>query len=75
VRWPLRLLYVHLLDLPSGEIRSLTSTIYTDIYKNGSPQDEVNLGDPDNFVDEGDRYRLNYGSTGGHENACDGHYM
>jgi len=49
--------------------------IYADIYKNGSPKDEVNLGDPDDFVDEGDRYRLNYGSRDGHPNACDGHYM
>jgi len=76
VRWSLHLLYVHLVDLICDGIRFLTSVmIYADIYKNGSPKDEVNLGDPDDFVDEGDRYRLNYGSRDGHPNACDGHYM
>ena len=67
-----------------------------DIYRDGAAHDDVSLGNPDDFVDEGDRWvriltltvrscttansalheqRLNYGSTKGHPNACDGHYM
>jgi hypothetical protein len=29
---------------------------YPDIGKNGAPQGDVSLGDPDDFVDEGDRW-------------------
>ena len=36
---------------------------------------ETSFGNPDRVADQGDRYQLNYGSTGGHENACDGHYI
>ncbi|KAB5589305.1 putative effector protein [Ceratobasidium theobromae] len=54
--------------------------IGSDIPKNGDAHDDVSLGDPDDFVDEGDRWmwdtqRLNYGSTSGHPNACGGHYV
>ena len=46
-----------------------------DIPRNGGQHGDVSLGDPDDFVDEGNRWRLNYGSTSGHPNACDGHFM
>jgi len=36
---------------------------------------EVSFGNPDRVADQGDRYQINYGSTSGHENACDGHYI
>ncbi|KAG8740416.1 hypothetical protein FRC10_004339, partial [Ceratobasidium sp. 414] len=49
-------------------------TLNVDIFKNGAPQDDVSLGDPDDMVDEGSRWRLNYGSASGHPNACDGHF-
>jgi hypothetical protein len=53
---------------------SLTS-FCSDIGRSGAAHGDVSLGNPDDFVDEGNRWRLNYGSTGGHPNACDGHYM
>ncbi|KAH6904317.1 hypothetical protein BKA70DRAFT_1297892 [Coprinopsis sp. MPI-PUGE-AT-0042] len=43
--------------------------------RNGGQHGDVSLGDPDDFVDEGNRWRLNYGSTSGHPNACDGHFI
>jgi len=52
-----------------------TKVLCVDISKNGAQHGDVSLGDPDDFVDEGDRFRLNYGSTSGHPNACDGHFM
>ncbi|KAL0953916.1 hypothetical protein HGRIS_005082 [Hohenbuehelia grisea] len=36
---------------------------------------EVSLGNPDLVVDQGNRYKLNFGSTNGHNNACPGHYI
>jgi hypothetical protein len=54
---------------------SFTNDFSSDIGKAGDAHDDVSLGNPDDMVDEGDRYRLNYGSTSGHPNACDGHFM
>ncbi|KAK7026527.1 hypothetical protein VNI00_015608 [Paramarasmius palmivorus] len=34
---------------------------------------ETSYGNPDLVVDQGDRWKLNFGSTGGHPNACPGH--
>ncbi|KAK7014799.1 hypothetical protein VNI00_019250 [Paramarasmius palmivorus] len=36
---------------------------------------ETSYGNPDLVVDQGDRWKLNFGSTGGHPNACPGHYI
>ncbi len=34
---------------------------------------ETSYGNPDLVVDQGDRWKLNFGSTDGHPNACPGH--
>jgi len=61
---------------PTTQFESLTQKIQrVDISKNGAQHGDVSLGNPDDFVDEGDRFWLNYGSTSGHPNACDGHFM
>ncbi|KAK7044014.1 hypothetical protein VNI00_008184 [Paramarasmius palmivorus] len=36
---------------------------------------ETAYGNPDLVVDQGDRWKLNFGSTGGHPNACPGHCL
>ncbi|KIY66790.1 hypothetical protein CYLTODRAFT_417266 [Cylindrobasidium torrendii FP15055 ss-10] len=36
---------------------------------------ETSYGNPDLVVDQGDRWKLNFGSTNGHNNACPGHYI
>ena len=36
---------------------------------------ETSYGNPDLVVDQGDRWKLNFGSTGGHPNACPGSYI
>ncbi|KAF8896812.1 hypothetical protein CPB85DRAFT_1440206 [Mucidula mucida] len=36
---------------------------------------ETSYGNPDLVVDQGDRWKLNFGSTNGHPNACPGHYI
>ncbi|KAF9013626.1 hypothetical protein BDZ89DRAFT_467005 [Hymenopellis radicata] len=36
---------------------------------------ETSYGNPDLVVDQGDRWKLNFGSTDGHNNACPGHYI
>ncbi|KAK7028955.1 hypothetical protein VNI00_014796 [Paramarasmius palmivorus] len=49
----------------------------------GAPTDDTNVitkretsyGNPDLVVDQGDRWKLNFGSTDGHPNACPGHYI
>ncbi|KAG9077687.1 hypothetical protein FRC06_008765, partial [Ceratobasidium sp. 370] len=47
----------------------------------GSPVDpnltkrEVSYGNPDLVTDQGNRFKLNFGSTSGHPNACPGHFI
>ncbi|KAG8697981.1 hypothetical protein FRC09_007518, partial [Ceratobasidium sp. 395] len=46
----------------------------------GSPADtlvkrEKSYGNPDLVTDQGNRFKLNFGSTDGHPNACPGHYI
>ncbi|QRV92664.1 hypothetical protein RhiJN_20682 [Ceratobasidium sp. AG-Ba] len=36
---------------------------------------EVSYGNPDLVTDQGDRFKLNFGSRDGHPNACPGHYI
>ncbi|KAB5590411.1 putative effector protein [Ceratobasidium theobromae] len=60
---------------PGHYICSDLMIIDPDIPRNGNAHGDVSLGNPDDFVDEGNRWRLNYGSTSGHPNACDGHYI
>ncbi|KAG8755176.1 hypothetical protein FRC11_006211 [Ceratobasidium sp. 423] len=36
---------------------------------------EVSYGNPDLVTDQGNRFKLNFGSTEGHPNACPGHYI
>ena len=36
---------------------------------------ETSYGNPDLVTDQGDRWKLNFGSTDGHPNACPGHYI
>ncbi|KZV97385.1 hypothetical protein EXIGLDRAFT_583475, partial [Exidia glandulosa HHB12029] len=36
---------------------------------------ETSFGNPDLVTDQGNRYKLNFGSTEGHENACPGHFI
>ncbi|CCO37491.1 hypothetical protein BN14_11647 [Rhizoctonia solani AG-1 IB] len=36
---------------------------------------ETSYGNPDLVTDQGNRFKLNFGSTGGHPNACPGHYI
>ncbi|KAG8708732.1 hypothetical protein FRC08_018737 [Ceratobasidium sp. 394] len=36
---------------------------------------DISYGNPDLVTDQGDRFKLNYGSTEGHENACPGHFI
>ncbi|KAL0953979.1 hypothetical protein HGRIS_005138 [Hohenbuehelia grisea] len=41
----------------------------------GLEKRETSYGNPDLVVDQGNRWKLNFGSTGGHPNACPGHYI
>ncbi|KAF8713130.1 hypothetical protein RHS03_00786, partial [Rhizoctonia solani] len=36
---------------------------------------ETSYGNPDLVTDQGNRFKLNFGSTDGHPNACPGHYI
>ncbi|KAH6904294.1 hypothetical protein BKA70DRAFT_1154421 [Coprinopsis sp. MPI-PUGE-AT-0042] len=36
---------------------------------------ETSYGNPDLVTDQGDRFKLNFGSTDGHPNACPGHFI
>ncbi|KAG9081874.1 hypothetical protein FS749_007317 [Ceratobasidium sp. UAMH 11750] len=36
---------------------------------------EISYGNPDLVTDQGNRFKLNFGSTSGHPNACPGHYI
>ncbi|CAE6538488.1 unnamed protein product [Rhizoctonia solani] len=36
---------------------------------------ETSYGNPDLVTDQGNRFKLNFGSTSGHPNACPGHYI
>ncbi|CUA68673.1 hypothetical protein RSOLAG22IIIB_13795 [Rhizoctonia solani] len=36
---------------------------------------EISYGKPDLVTDQGNRFKLNFGSTEGHPNACPGHYI
>jgi hypothetical protein len=36
---------------------------------------DISYGDPDLVTDQGNRFKLNFGSTEGHPNACPGHYI
>ncbi|KAF8600388.1 hypothetical protein BDV93DRAFT_546368 [Ceratobasidium sp. AG-I] len=36
---------------------------------------ETSYGNPDLVVDQGNQFKLNFGSTDGHPNACPGHYI
>ncbi|KZV97373.1 hypothetical protein EXIGLDRAFT_581890, partial [Exidia glandulosa HHB12029] len=36
---------------------------------------ETSFGNPDLVTDQGNQYKLNFGSTEGHENACPGHFI
>lgn len=36
---------------------------------------EVSYGNPDLVTDQGNRFKLNFGSPDGHPNACPGHYI
>ncbi|KAG9086309.1 hypothetical protein FRC06_003159 [Ceratobasidium sp. 370] len=36
---------------------------------------ETSYGNPDLVTDQGNRFKLNFGSTNGHPNACPGHYI
>ncbi|KAG9120150.1 hypothetical protein FRC07_004460 [Ceratobasidium sp. 392] len=36
---------------------------------------ETSFGNPDLVVDQGNQYKLNFGSPEGHENACPGHFI
>ncbi|KZV94538.1 hypothetical protein EXIGLDRAFT_592291, partial [Exidia glandulosa HHB12029] len=36
---------------------------------------DVSFGNPDLVTDQGNRYKINYGSTDGHPNACPGSYI
>ncbi|ETW82121.1 hypothetical protein HETIRDRAFT_418080 [Heterobasidion irregulare TC 32-1] len=36
---------------------------------------ETSFGNPDLVTDQGNRFKVNYGSPNGHPNACPGHYI
>jgi hypothetical protein len=36
---------------------------------------ETSFGNPDLVTDQGNQYKLNFGSTDGHPNACPGHFI
>ncbi|KAH6909981.1 hypothetical protein BKA70DRAFT_1472506 [Coprinopsis sp. MPI-PUGE-AT-0042] len=36
---------------------------------------ETSYGNPDLVTDQGNRFKLNFGSTDGHPNACPGHFI
>ncbi|KAF7776865.1 hypothetical protein Agabi119p4_5258 [Agaricus bisporus var. burnettii] len=36
---------------------------------------ETSFGNPDLVTDQGNRFKLNFGSTDGHSNACPGHFI
>jgi len=36
---------------------------------------ETSYGNPDLVTDQGNQFKLNFGSTDGHPNACPGHFI
>ncbi|KAG8683303.1 hypothetical protein FRC08_014363 [Ceratobasidium sp. 394] len=36
---------------------------------------DISYGNPDLVTDQGNRFKLNFGSTSGHPNACPGHFI